>query len=738
MTESYDLKDMKPRLYQETIMDSCVKSNCLVVLPTGMGKTMIALMLAAQRLKNFPNSKVLFLAPTRPLVEQHLEAFKKNMEISPDSMAVFTGFVSPERRAEMWKNAKIIFSTPQGLENDIISRRIALENVSLMIFDEAHRAAGEYSYNFIAKQYNKLAKYPKILALTASPGSETEKIDEVCQNLCIDNVEIRTEQDPDVKPYIQDVDIEWVNVQLTQEMKEIQAFLQNCFKSKLNEMGKHGYPPNQRISNVGKTELLRMQGMLHAEISQGNKDFNVLRSISLAAEAMKVQHALELLETQGINQLHSYFERIEEESSKTKSKAVQNLVQDPNFKSAFIKTKRLHEKGVEHPKLDELMNIARKEIKEGMKAIIFTQFRDTASRIELELNRIEGLSSRVFVGQAKKNGTGLSQKQQKAMLEEFSCGIFNTLIATSVAEEGLDIPKVDIVIFYEPIPSAIRHIQRRGRTGRLEKGRVIILITKNTRDEGFRWSAFHKEKRMQSTLRGLKNSFMGLDRKKDDLKRYLAPELDIQVYADDREKGNGIIKELVELGIKVNMQRTEVGDYILSSRCAIECKKVPDFVDSIIDGRLLLQARQLKRAYERPLILVEGTEDIYSQRNIHPNAIRGMLATIAVSYGIPIIHTKTQKETAALLAVIAKREQDETTKHFDPHVSKPLTIKEQQEYIISSIPGVGPALAKPLLRHFKTIKSFVNSSEAELKEVEKIGEKKAREIQKVLNEEYKL
>ncbi|MFO8016593.1 MAG: DEAD/DEAH box helicase [Candidatus Woesearchaeota archaeon] len=738
--KNYGLKDMKPRLYQETIIHTCTKGNCLVVLPTGMGKTTIALMLAAHRLRLFPNSKILFLAPTKPLVEQHMESFRKNMEIDEGELAVFTGFVSPEKRKELWKNSRIIFSTPQGLENDIINRRIDLSEVSSLIFDEAHRAVGEYAYVFIAKQYNRLARYPKILGLTASPGSETEKITEVCNNLYIDNVEIRSDTDPDVKPYIQEVKMEWVKVELTKEMRDIQRFLQASYKSKIDEMRGQGYLDNQK-KQLSKTDLLKLQGFFHSEISQGNKDFALLKSVSLAAEAVKVQHALELLETQGLAPLINYFEKIEEESLKTSSKAIRNLVKDVNFKSAFIKTRNLVEGGTEHPKLSELKRIAGRELKEDTKMIIFTQFRDTASRIEEELSRFENASARVFVGQAKKKGSGLSQKKQKEMLEEFSQGKFNILIATSVAEEGLDIPKVDLVVFYEPIPSAIRHIQRRGRTGRLEKGKVYVLMTRDTRDEGFRWSAFHREKRMQNTLKDLKRSFNLISAKREEkneekLDKYIAPDMELEIYADDREKGNGIVKEIIELGVKVSMKRLGIGDYLLSSRCGVEYKKVPDFVDSIIDNRLLQQAKELKRNYERPVIILEGVEDIYSQRKIHPNAIRGMLATIAISYGIPVLQTRNMKETASLLAVMAKREQDSTTKVFDLHPAKPLTLKEQQEYIISSLPGVGLSIAKPLLKEFGSVRKVLNAGEEDLKKVEKVGDKKAREIQRVLDGEY--
>jgi Fanconi anemia group M protein len=425
----------------------------------------------------------------------------------------------------------------------------------------------------------------------------------------------------------------------------------------------------------------------------------------------------------------------------------------------MIKAKSMYEVGVEHPKLEELKRIVTKAITvPDTKILIFNQYRDSASKIETELNKIPGVSAKIFFGQAKKSGTGMSQKQQKEVVEQFSNNIFNVMVATSVAEEGLDIPKVDLVIFYEPIPSAIRHIQRRGRTGRLEKGSVIVLVTKGTRDEGYKWSAFHKEKRMKRTLTDMRGTMNGngfgngfvekIERKDEVLARFInkddgkndcsIPEPSIKIFADDREKGNSIIKELIDLGIKIDLRRMEVGDYILSTRCAVEYKKVPDFVDSIIDGRLLQQVKDIKNSYDRPLIIVEGMEDIYSMRKIHPNAIRGMIATIAVSYGIPIIQTRTFKETANLLAVIAKREQEETSKNFNMHSEKkPMTLKELQEYIVSAFPGVGPGLAKPLLREFKTVKNIVNASEEDMKKIDKIGEKKAREIQKALNEEYK-
>jgi len=725
------IKGFTPRLYQETILDTCTKKNTLVVLPTGLGKTNIFLMLAANRLKNYPNSKILLLGPTRPLIDQYYETFKKYFNIKEEDMAIFTGFVKPEKRAELWKKAKIIFSTPQGLENDVIAERIKLEEVSLLGFDEAHRAVGDYAYVFVAKQYHKKSKMEKIVGLTASPGSDLDKITDVCQNLFIEDIEVRTDEDPDVKEYIQELDIKWIQVILPEEFKQIKKFLENCVKDKLRMVKKFGYISYESMS---KTDLIALQAGLHGKIARGEKDFAILKSISLIAEALKVQHALELLESQGIAPLMKYLDDLQKQSETTKVKAVKNLVKDLNFRSAYIKAKRLEEQGIEHPKLRKLQEILSK-ISKKTKIIVFNQYRDSAVKIAEEINKLKNIDAKMFFGQAKKKDTGLSQKEQKKVLDDFRAGNFNVLVATSVAEEGLDIPKVDEVIFYEPIPSAIRHIQRRGRTGRLEKGKVTILVTQETRDVGYRWSAHHKEKRMYRILEKLKTKFAMPEQKEISLKKFIKDEENVRIYADYREKGSGVIKELIDLGIKINLEKLEVGDYILSSDVAVEYKTIKDFVDSLIDGRLLAQVKALKK-YEKPLLIVEGDEDIYSQRKVHPNAIRGMLASIVIDFNVPILYTKHFRDTVALLAVIAKREQIKQLKEVSLHTQKPLTLKEQQEYVVSSLPGVGPTLSKPLLKKFKTVKKVINASEDNLKKIELIGEKKAKRIKEVLESDY--
>jgi len=592
------IKDFKPRLYQETIFGTASQKNTLVVLPTGMGKTNIFLMLAAHRLKQYPGSKILLLGPTRPLIEQYRKVFLKHFELEEDKLAVFTGLVKPEKRHEMWEQATVIFSTPQGLENDIISNKISLKEVSLIGFDEAHRAVGDYSYVFIAKQYEKQGRFPRIVGMTASPGSDLEKINEVLQNLFIEDIEIRTDTSPDVSPYIQKLNVSWVKVEFPEEFRAIHKYLTDCFKSKLLEIQKNGYISSIDLYTTSKRDLLGLQGGLQGEIAQGNRDFGLMRSISLAAEALKVQHAVELIETQGVEALHKYLTQIENQARTSTTKAVQNLARDINFRSAVIKTNALMEKGIEHPKLAELEKIVMQKIKGGSKRIIvFTQYRDSGSKIVETLNKA-GARPVLFVGQAKKNGSGLTQKKQIEILEKFRHNEFNVLVSSSVGEEGLDIPQVDCVIFYEPVPSAIRSIQRRGRTARLEEGSVIILMTKGTRDEAYRWTAHHKEKRMHRTLEDLRSKMVFAKHENQTLKKFMTGA---KVQVDYREKGSAVMKELMELGVQLELKQLKVGDYVLSPQCGIEFKTSEDFVDSLIDGRLLQQVRDMVQNFSKPL-----------------------------------------------------------------------------------------------------------------------------------------
>ncbi|MEK6829458.1 MAG: DEAD/DEAH box helicase [Nanoarchaeota archaeon] len=500
------LEGIEPREYQIKIFETCIKKNCLVVLSTGLGKTLIGLMVAIERMKQFPGEKVVFLAPTRPLAEQHLMYFKKHLPELFADMQIFTGQVNPESRKKIWETADIIFSTPQCISHDVKNNLYDLKNVCLLVEDEAHRCMKNYDYNFIAKNYVETAMNPRIIGLTASPGSEKSKIKEICRNLSIEEVELRGRESSDVKNYIQELEFEKIIIDFPPELEEIRQALLKLLMKYINEL------KNRRLlfGPPTKTALIELQKKIMHSISIGNKNFNYLAASSVCAQAIKIQHALELLETQTLQSFNNYLKELLHQSSEKKSKGVVKLVARPEFTFAYLRSNILLEKRIEHPKVQELISIIKKEFKnnESAKIIVFTQFRDTASIISKRLNEIKNVRSKIFVGQAKRTNagqiTGLNQKEQREIINQFSSGELNVLCATSIGEEGLDIPEVNVVVFYEPIPSAIRAIQRAGRTARLIKGKLIVLITRKTRDEAYFYVSKAREKKMHESIGSIK------------------------------------------------------------------------------------------------------------------------------------------------------------------------------------------------------------------------------------------
>ena len=483
---------VEERAYQVNIARACLERSTLVVLPTGMGKTVVAAMVIAEVLRR-KGGKVLFLAPTKPLVEQHAASLRKVLIV--DRIALFTGeATSPEERELLWRENKIIVSTPQVIRNDVRAERISLDEVSLVVFDEAHRAVGDYAYVDVAATYKEVPGR-LVLGMTASPGSSAEKILEVCGNLGITAVEIRTEYDPDVVPYLHDLEVQRIPVEAPDVSKEIRTLLQVVLEEQVERLKKIGFLAGK--PKVSLKDLLAAGDEARKRLDSGVRDGRLYGAMTAQAIAMKANHAMELAETQGLGSLRSYFDKMEAE---TKSKADVQFLKHAKVQEAI---KLARESDVEHPKLAKTGWVVREQFmkKPDSKVIVFAHYRETADRVTQELARIPGLRPVRFVGQASHgNDIGLSQKEQVEILEKFKAGEVNVIVATSIGEEGLDIPQVDLVVFYEPVPSEIRTIQRRGRTGRSAAGRVVMLVTTDTRDEAYFYSARRKERKMHQEL----------------------------------------------------------------------------------------------------------------------------------------------------------------------------------------------------------------------------------------------
>jgi len=486
---------VEDREYQRRIVCEARDKNTLVVLPTALGKTVIAALVAADVLYNYRDRRVLVMAPTRPLVVQHKRTFQSIIRLPEEDFSLLTGRVPPYVREGVWGGgSRLVFATPQVVRNDLLNRGLGLEGFGLLVFDEAHRAVKEYAYTEVASQYVKGSDYPLILATTASPGSDLDRVRMVCESLFIEHVEFRGDDDPDVAPYIQPVRVEERAVKLPLAYQPLKDIILGLLRERVVWLKERGYIGGERLTRRRLVELgaeLRYNLEMSIEEERGR----IYQAILQQSSALTLFHMLEVLETQGAYTLKAFLERLEEDRKRTHMSIVKEDVYSHLLE---LLNSRCY---VEHPKVFELKNIVSNQIRANpdSRILVFTQYRDTATHLVEELNRVEGVRAERFVGQATRLGDrGLSQEQQINLLEDLRRGYINTLVATSVAEEGLDIPEVNLVVFYEPIPSEIRFIQRRGRTGRRTPGRVIILATEDSLDSAYLRASIKKLDRMRS------------------------------------------------------------------------------------------------------------------------------------------------------------------------------------------------------------------------------------------------
>ena len=771
---------IEDRAYQKNIADIAKNVSTLVVLPTGMGKTIIALRAMAEIKNREPDAKILFMAPTKPLVHQHARDIEGLLKIGEP--VVFTGEVRPKEREKQWTENDIIVSTPQVIRNDLMAGRISLDDVSLTIFDEAHRGVGGYAYVFIGERY--LDTGGLAMGMTASPGSETEQILNVCENLGFQNVEIRTKYDADVINYIQKRDVEWIDVRLPSKLKKIVNKLKSLLERYVKKLKGYGFLERKRSDRVTRKDLINTSRKIQAQINSSG-DGKLYNASSIVASAIKLDHAIDQAETQGPDVLMDYLEKLKNEAdSRGGSKAAKRLVNSREMSDVLATLKNLDE---EHPKIGKTVEIVREQLdkKPDSKIIVFTTYRNTAKRLNRRLAAENKVKPVRFVGQADKEGDkGLKQKDQIKVIEDFEEGKYNVLVSTSVGEEGLDIPATDLVVFYEPVPSEIRTIQRRGRTARKRKGKVAILITKKTRDEGYYWSSKNKEKKMWRNLRNLQtdlegkitvdaslnkdkadsykvvkkkskkqlkrlrgkmesdeggeayrdksqrslNDFSGGDKEK---KEGEEDENKKEITIDVREQNSQVVRELSRSGLYIKTSQLSVGDYIISEDIAVERKSVDDFLESLIDGRLFSQVKELSTNYRKPVMIIEG-DGLYTKRNIDKKAVSGALASIATDFRMPVLTAKDGEETGQLLSSLISRSGKEKKEHSTRKDKSSMSDRDTKKFILEGLPNVSGTLADRLLEHFGSVRAVFEADKEELQKVKGIGPSTAERIIKII------
>ena len=708
-------ESLQIRSYQVDLAAICYKENILLVVPTGLGKTAIALLVVAEYLKNHPDKKCLLLAPTRPLCHQHYNFFQKHLLLDEDKVQVLTGKDLINVRKKKWKQ-QVICATPQVTVGDINKGLLDLEDVSLLIFDEAHRAVGKYAYCHIGRDYKRISSKVRMIGLTASLPDDEARIKEMLTSLSLDRIEFRDELSKDVKPYVQKTEVEWKKISLPPLLLDIRSKLKSSITIRLKRLEGSGNVRIKNKNNISMKNLLDLRAEVE-KLRDSQAKSDLISSIRLS-------HAINLLETQSIQSFLKFFDRL---SKRYSGVGLRQLLEDPQVKSAYESARGASLLGVEHPKIDEL-KILLKSLGKCEKAIVFTGYRDSVDSIYANLASNE-FRVRFLIG---KSGKGQRQNEQVKTIEDMNAGLFDILVATQVGEEGLDISECSLVVFYDNVPSAVRFVQRRGRTGREAPGRVVVLIAQGTRDEIYYWAGRRKMKsgkQIVAKMQKLKQDPKG------PMNNYVESSKDLPlVYVDARESLM-LVDELKKRGCRVDVQTLIVGDFIASKDVIIERKTGEDFVKSVIDGRLFKQLAAMCKTYSRPVLVVEGERK--RATGIGTASFFGALASVVSDFQVSIFMSSGVEETSQIIFHIARREQIEKKKEIRIRSGKsPGSMADTQKYVVSGLPGVNTVLAERFLNNLKTISNIFSANDVELKQVEGVGEKLAKRITEITKKEY--
>ncbi len=860
---------IEARAYQLSALDHCLSASTLLVLPTGMGKTPIEVMALAERLRE-PGGRGIMLAPTNALVNQHLSDLNNLLNLPDDEEIVgLTGAVSPKKRRAIWESATIVVATPQVVRNDVQNGITHLGDVALLIVDEAHRATGNHAMAQVGDLFAEQNPDGLVLAATASPGHVEAEINEVCERLRIVNIHARPPGDALLAPYATGLEVNDVPVVVPEELRVLAQPLQIWLDRIVDRLRRLGFYTRQGHITAGGLQ----EAQKRISISIGNGESFGYRAAKENGIAMRLNNLISSLLCQGVAATREALSRIGKGGNDEK-KSAKEFAADPRIVQLKDTLSTMDEC---HNKVTMVRRMVRRQLKESPESriIVFANFRDTVEEISRILADVDGALPQRFVGQASRDGSaGMSQKVQLESLDAFRSGEANVLVATSVGEEGLDVPNADLVIFYEPVGSEIRTIQRRGRTGRQRAGTVHVLIAKGTRDEGARASAKFREERMFRSIQQVRRKRGGAPIASEGSNLHpftlddgsptadfletesvrLAPEIDdtvapkivvtqpeiepqidakdlarkmrptgqigldsypsesesnrlivespviaaetlvqniredihlpegdgVIVSIDHREGKSALAARLRQEGLTVEVVNLPVGDIKISDRILIERKGTRDFVDSLLDGRLLDQAGRLVGAAPRALLVVEGN-DLFQHRAVSGQAIMGALATLTLDYGLPVVTSSDTAETARFIAVSARRETkmleqlSETAQNrmrasehpdhvsddventainaadvaangvFDPASpildasEGPLSEQRRREMhgitrsMLEQVPGIGPALASRILERWPTMAALASATDEEIVQVPGLSVNLAQDIVRILH-----
>ena len=485
---------IEARGYQIEATQACIRCSTLLVMPTGFGKTAVQWNCIADALHSNVE-KIIITAPTVGLVEQHRRMILERIQIDESKVRTYTGSDRPAKRGQIWDEATLLIATPQVIRNDVDSGLIQLKDVGLLIIDEAHHAKGNHATAQVADRYRQQASKPWLIAATASPGSTQKAIEQLWKRLDVKQIFVQKREDNMLRPYAVDMNIATIRVMLDETTLGLLEPLEAHQFDEINTLRRQGFLAPTEHLTAGLIE----EAAQRASIAISRKDprgYDAARRIS---DVRRMHMLLGLLKTQGLRSARSYLDRADEQ-----------LREGERSTSRFLKKQVIHNfrKAVQnmdecHPKSGLVRQLVEEHLVKNPneRILIFSEYRDTVDHIVEDLNKIPNAVVDRFIGQSKRGRReGMSQKQQLEQLERFRNGEMNVLVATSVGEEGLDVPSASMVLFYEPVPSAIRSIQRRGRTARERSGSVHVLVADDSRDVYVLQASKNREQRMHNVL----------------------------------------------------------------------------------------------------------------------------------------------------------------------------------------------------------------------------------------------
>ena len=488
---------VEARAYQIRALQSALSSSTLMVMPTGFGKTAVEWMVMAEFLKQ-ADKKIVLIAPTTGLVAQQQRMARDMINIDPQLIMRYTGETPPEKRSKIWDDGKILMATPQVIRNDAASGRISLLDVSLIIFDEAHHATGNHAYAQVGDLYLNQNPDGYSLAATASPGTTKSAILEVAKRLGIDIFDVSLKDEALLKPYAVTLNNDVIKIELPKALQTLIFPLQEHQLNEVESIQRMGFMAP--VKNI--TSRIITEAQMAASRAINRRDPRGYSAAKKISDIRRMHMLLDLLKTQGLKAAMAFLDKAEDDG-RTGERVTNRFLSLPVVHNFRTNARNL---GEIHPKAQVVENMVSRTINQNpsSKILIFTEYRYTVNNLIESLAKIKSVNASQFIGQSTSGKQkGMSQKQQLARLEEFRNGDINVLVATSVGEEGLDVPAADLVLMYEPVPSAIRSIQRRGRTARQRSGTVKTLVAVGTRDQFVSHAAKAKERKMHNNLRDI-------------------------------------------------------------------------------------------------------------------------------------------------------------------------------------------------------------------------------------------